>query len=137
MSDHDCTCGGCGTNTPCCHDTNSTQSGLLDGIYAYAAPPVSDHKDPLKPWRDYVSTDSAAAMETMMRSTLDQEMLKDLLQRVQQLEETIADLKAEVQTWQEKATAPAEDFDPEDHSFDQIFTSLDEFLQWWLARGKK
>lgn len=93
----DCTCGGCGTGTACATDHTGIQMSNVGGVYAYAGPPVNDpFVWPNGP--DLTGTDTITFTpgdDVKMRATLQNEVIKDLLTRVQKLEEKVESLQEE------------------------------------------
>jgi len=79
----------CGTGT-CCGSASYISTGITAGVYTYAAPDV-DPGQTHYPWID--STDISSEN---LRAVLYEEMLRDLLQRVQKLESTAAQQQQDI-----------------------------------------
>ncbi|KKM77557.1 hypothetical protein LCGC14_1368760 [marine sediment metagenome] len=92
-ADTNCTCGGCGTGTTCIADYTGIKLNAQGSVYAYAAPGVlpDGTGGPTWPWPPTETTDTTVTPDDKkLRSTLQDEIIKDLLERVQRLE-TIAE----------------------------------------------
>ena len=101
----DCTCGGCLTDTTCKHGTNTLKSDMQVSVVAYGTPNTfGEPTGPQQPSFTQV-TESGSDAPTFTfdpHATLNEELLKDLLERVQKLEKKVDKLQKQNNTLQEK-----------------------------------
>lgn len=87
-----CTCGGCGTGTTCCHDNTTIKGGSIDGVYAYMGPEVRPQDGyPYPP-----PTFPQLGTEESMRNILQEEIIRDLLDRVRRNEKKLGKVQQEL-----------------------------------------
>jgi len=93
-----CACGGCGTGTVCATDRTGIKMSAASSVYSYAAPDVyspSDAEDPFRRIAEDTFGKKRVSDDVEMRATLEDEIVKDLLTRVQKLEEKVESLQEE------------------------------------------
>jgi len=88
---NNCTCGGCGTGTTCAYTDTTLKSDMQTAVYVYATPDILDQTPGRARWPDETSD----SFFFNPRDTLNEELLKDLLERVQKLEKSIDKLRKE------------------------------------------
>ena len=89
-----CTCGGCGIGTTCAFTDTAMKTGSFDGTYVYAAPEVKPRGIlPDTPDGTGTKPQIYTTIPDQYRATLQDEMVKDLLERVQKLETEVASLR--------------------------------------------
>ena len=87
-SKDDCVCGGCLTGTPCCNSTSPIKTDALYGTYVYAAPDTQPSQT-AEPSPFIFTSDTP-------NTVLLEELVKDLLDRVQKLEAQYQQLAGEL-----------------------------------------
>jgi len=138
---NDCSCGGCGTGTTCCHETTTLKAGSLDGVYAYAGP-LGVFPDGPVPYA-WPNVESGTTTITFDAHTiLKEELLRDLLERVQKLEKKIEKLRQQNLDFQGSLDALVDimdDTEPTepDAPMMQLLKRLMEEAEVLLAQPKK
>ncbi len=95
-SSKDCTCGGCGTGTACANDpiTLNTNKYVKPGVYLYASLGPDDRLPEISTTTpDTITWPPGTPDDVQMRAMLQDEIIKDLLERVQKLEQDIKALR--------------------------------------------
>ncbi len=96
MSSQDCTCGGCGTGTTCVYTNTPLKNDAQYTVIAYATPDILGEPTGAL-WVQPAETTPNDTFTFSVRDTLNEELLRDLLERVQKLEKENSILKEQVQ----------------------------------------
>lgn len=141
-----CTCGGCGTDTTCCHDNTTLKASSSSGTYAYAAPDVQPDGTAPRTWPWIDNTDDTITFPFDPRKVLQEELLQDLPERVQKLEKTVKNLQQEnldlrasldaLVDIMDDTEAPAQENEPHDLFF-QLMKRLLAEAETLLAQTNK